>query len=91
MLKLQLDLGDCWRTVSLTPGQYVNADRTAWTHWLRVPRDLKPHQVAQALREQMSGTNCAHSWDCCGCWSRGVQVSWQGRRMRVQVRAWQNY
>ena len=74
-----------------TPPRWTadDGERAAYITELRVPagatrRDAR--LIVKAIRDTMSGSNCTHEHDVCGCWSRYADARRVGRnRYRVNV------
>lgn len=84
-------------TVRLTPTKKVKDstgydDGGAYVQYLRVPRGVNAQDLQQALRDTMGGSNCHHSYDCCGCSSRFVTTKMIApRKMQVRTAVTFNY
>jgi hypothetical protein len=70
--------------LKLTAGAYQDDDGEGdwwrFKHVARLPRDV-PYDVAvKAIKDNMSGSNCRHSHDCCGCVASYVDVIRISRR-----------
>jgi hypothetical protein len=83
--------------VKLTPPKKVREaldydDGGTFVQYMRVPRGVATAAVKQALRDTLSGSNCRHEHDCCGCASRHVQVKQlAARRLLVRTTISYNY
>jgi hypothetical protein len=63
--------------VKLTPHRMVREyedvdDGGTYIQHCRAPAGAP--NLTRALRDTLSGSNCRHDWDCCGCASRSVRV-----------------
>lgn len=64
--------------VKLTPARMVREsedmdDGGTYLQHCRAPAGVP--DLTQALRDTLSGSNCRHDWDCCGCASRRATVT----------------
>lgn len=84
-------------TVRMTP------PRTTWisddydeeqraVSYVRRPALVNHDLFKRAIEDTLSGSNCQHEFDCCGCWSRRVSVTrYRRRTYRIVIYASQNY
>lgn len=83
--------------VKLTPAKMVREgndydDGGTYVQYLRVPAHLPAWVLKEALRDTLSGSNCRHEYDCCGCTSRFVRVKQTSpRRLAVFTNVSYNY
>ena len=83
--------------VKMTPARQTEEpkdhdDGGAYVQYARAPSGLNLQQLMQGLRDTMSGSNCRHEHDCCGCASSHVSVSHLGsRRLLIRTRVSFNY
>ena len=84
-------------TVRLTPPKMVREpsdhdDGGKYVQYLRVPRNVNPGQLSQALRDTIGGSNCRHEHDCCGCATRYVRTKLVApRKLKVTTSVSYNY
>lgn len=48
-------------------------ESTNTVHFVRVESDADDRTVSRALMDHFSAWDCAHEYDCCGCWSYSCQ------------------
>ena len=84
-------------TVRLTPRKKVKEGNGydvggTYLQYLRTPRNVNKAELAQALKETMGGSNCTHSYDCCGCASSFITTKLIApRTMQVRTKISFNY
>lgn len=92
-----LDSDEFVATIKLTPAKLViegkdHDDGGVYVQYRRAPAGVSISTLKQALRDTMSGSNCRHEHDCCGCASRSVRIQHLGsRRLLVRTRVSFNY
>ena len=95
-----LDKSEFVGTLMLTPRKLTSvpaddadhSEGNTYVQYCRVPARVKWKELAQAIRDTMSGSSCQHEWDCCGCSSTYVTVKRHGtRQLRIHTSITYNY
>lgn len=92
-----LDNDEFVATVRLTPPKMVREgegydDGGKYVQYMRVPRNVNPGQLEQALRDTLGGSSCRHEHDCCGCATRYVRTKLvTPRKLKVTTSVTYNY
>lgn len=92
-----MDNDEFLATVKLTPRKMVEEgagydEGDTYLQYVRVPRNVKAAELAQALRDTMGGSNCRHEYDCCGCATRYVSTKLVApRKLQVRTSVTYNY
>ncbi len=91
-----LDSDEYVGTVKLTPRRLVaegdgHDEGGTYLQHARIPAGMPVDLFKQAVRDTLSGSNCRHEYDCCGCASYHVSVQNRGRQAVIRTRVSYNY
>lgn len=84
-------------TLKLTPRVQVRegndyGDGGTYVQYARLPAGYDWRHIAQSVQDTMSGSNCTHEYDCCGCARRRVRTQLiRPRVLQIKTKVTYNY
>ena len=91
------DQWDYLTTLKLTPAKCIRVaadydDGGAYVSYARIPIRVNKMNLLQSVEQTMSGSNCRHEHDCCGCITRYTEARMiKPRIMKITTNISYNY